>query len=159
MSFNDLLETESGIRGEAPTQTAMTTLWRKRKMILGLVGGRCTKCGTAQFPKSDVCVNPACNAFHSQEDHEFVDQPAFIKAFTGDLLAVCPEPPAVYGMIQFEKGGRMMADFTDCELHKLKVGQPVKMAFRKKVHDATRGFTGYFWKAIPQAAAKPQGGA
>ena len=159
LSFNGLLETEEGIRGEAPTQTAMTVLWRKRKMILGMVGGRCAKCGTAQFPKAAVCVNPACNAFHTQEDLEFADQPAFIKSFTGDLLAVSPEPPAVYGMIQFDGGGRLMADFTDCELHKLKVGQPVRMVFRKRYHDAKRGFTGYFWKAIPQADAKPKGGA
>jgi len=34
----DLIQTEMGIRAEAPTQTAMTVLWRKRKMLLGLVG-------------------------------------------------------------------------------------------------------------------------
>ncbi len=158
LSFNNLLDTEEGIRAEAPTQTAMTVLWRKRRMILGLVGGRCTKCGTPQFPKMDVCVNPACNAVHALEDYEFADRPAFIKAFTGDLLSVSPEPPAIYGMVQFVDGGRLMADFTDCELHKLKVGQPVQMVFRKRMHDAGRGFTGYFWKAVPRSDA-PKGGA
>ena len=73
LKFRDLIVTETGIRAEAPNQTAMTALWRKRKMILGLVGGKCKECGTPQFPRMDVCVNPACGAMHSQEDYEFAD--------------------------------------------------------------------------------------
>ena len=68
LKFRDLIETESGIRAEAPDQTALTTLWRNRAMILGLVGGRCTACGTAQFPKTEICVNPDCTAVATQED-------------------------------------------------------------------------------------------
>ncbi|MBF0117670.1 MAG: SDR family NAD(P)-dependent oxidoreductase [Desulfobacterales bacterium] len=153
LRFRELLQTESGIRAEAPTQTAMTTLWRKRKMILGLVGGRCRKCGTAQFPKMDICVNPNCGAIRTQDDYEFSDIPAKIKTFTSDLLAVSIDPPHQYGMIQFEGGGRFMADFTDCRQDDLKVGLPVKLAFRKRFEDKQRGFTGYFWKAAPVPGA------
>ena len=46
LKFRDLIDTEMGIRAEVPTQTATTVLWRKNKMILGLVGGRCRECGT-----------------------------------------------------------------------------------------------------------------
>lgn len=150
LKFRNLITTESGIRGEAPTQTAVTTLWRKRKMILGLVGGKCQKCGTAQFPKMDICVNPECAAMYSQDDYEFASVPASVKTFTGDMLAVSVDPPAIYGMVQFEGGGRFMADFTDCRLENVKVGMPVKMVFRKHIEDKQRGFTGYFWKAAPQ---------
>jgi 3-hydroxy-3-methylglutaryl CoA synthase/NAD(P)-dependent dehydrogenase (short-subunit alcohol dehydrogenase family)/putative sterol carrier protein len=159
LKFRDLIDPEMGIRAEAPTQTAMTTLWRKRKMLTGLVGGRCRDCGTPQFPKMDVCVNPECNHVDTQEDFEFADVPARVKTFTGDLLAVSVDPPAIYGMVQFEGGGRFMADFTDCELADCKVGIPVKMAFRRRFRDDERGFSGYFWKAIPQpgaAAALPE---
>jgi len=149
LKFRDLIKTEMGIRAEAPTQTAMTTLWRKRKMLLGLVGGKCRKCGTPQFQKMDICVNPNCLAVHSQDDYEFADVPAKVKTFTGDLLAVSVDPPAIYGMVQFEGGGRFMADFTDCELDDVAVGQPVTMSFRRRVHDENRGFSGYFWKAVP----------
>ncbi len=149
LRFRDLIQTEMGIRAEAPTQTAMTVLWRKRKMILGLVGGKCGECGAPQFPKMDICVNPECRAVSCQEDYEFSDVPAFVKSFTGDLLSVSVDPPAVYGMIQFEGGGRFMADFTDCELSDVRVGQQVRLAFRKRYADQERGFTGYFWKAIP----------
>ncbi|MCE5265574.1 MAG: SDR family NAD(P)-dependent oxidoreductase [Deltaproteobacteria bacterium] len=150
LKFRDLIHPEMGIRAEAPVQTAMTTLWRRRKMLTGLVGGKCRDCGTAQFPLMDVCVNPKCNHVGTQEDFEFADQPARIKTFTGDLLAVSVDPPAIYGMVQFDGGGRFMADFTDCELKDCKVGLPVKMVFRKRLFDNERGFSGYFWKAVPQ---------
>jgi len=151
LKFRDLVITETGIRAEAPSQTALTALWRNRKMILGLVGGICRQCGTPQYPRMDVCVNPACGAVHSQDDYRFADVPARVKSFTGDMLAYSVDPPAIYGMIQFEGGGRMMADFTDCEQDDLEVGLPARMAFRKHAVDRERGFTGYFWKAVPLA--------
>ncbi|MFZ5916629.1 MAG: SDR family NAD(P)-dependent oxidoreductase [Chloroflexota bacterium] len=154
LKFRGLIETESGIRAEAPNQTAMTALWRRRQMILGLVGGKCTACGTPQFPKMDICVNPDCGAAHTQEDYPFADVPATVMSFTGDMLAVSEDPPAIYGMVQFEGGGRFMADFTDCALDDLRVGQPVRMVFRKHHSDAGRGFTGYFWKAVPLVEAE-----
>jgi len=151
--FRNLIHPEMGIRAESPTQTALTVLWRRRKMLLGLVGGKCRECGTAQFPKTQVCVNPACTAKHSQDDYEFSDVPAKVKTFTGDLLAVSLEPPHKYGMIQFEGGGRFMADFTDCKQEDLKVGLPVRMVFRKRNEDKERGFVNYFWKAAPVPGA------
>ncbi|MBW2514844.1 MAG: SDR family NAD(P)-dependent oxidoreductase [Deltaproteobacteria bacterium] len=149
LKFRDLIQTEMGIRAEAPTQTATTVLWRKNKMILGLVGGKCKTCGTPQFPKADICVNPDCGAVKSQEDYEFADEPAKVKTFTGDLLSVSVDPPAIYGMVQFDVGGRMMADFTDCSLDEIRVGLPVRMEFKRKGVDKERGFTNYFWKAVP----------
>jgi len=157
LKFRDLIQTEMGIRAEAPTQTAMTVLWRKRDMILGLVGGKCSRCGTPQFPRMDICVNPECRAVHTQEPYAFSSVPAHVKSFTGDLLAVSVDPPGIYGMVQFEGGGRFMADFTDCELSDLRVGQQVTMSFRRRYTDRERGFTGYFWKAVPLLEPKEEG--
>ena len=156
LKFRNLIQTEMGIRAEAPTQTAMTTLWRKNKMILGLMGGKCGKCGTPQFPRMKICVKPDCLAIDSQEDYPFADEPAFIKTYTGDLLAVSVDPPSIYGMVQFENGGRFMADFTDCEIDDVFVGQPVTMSFRRRYVDKVRGFSGYFWKAVPVPGEKPK---
>jgi len=155
LKFRDLIQIEMGIRAEFPSQTAMTVLWRKRKMLTGMVGGKCRECGTPQFPKMDICVNPACRAMNSQDEYEFSEVPALVKSFTGDLLAVSVDPPAIYGMVQFEGGGRYMADFTDCELSEVKVGQKVRLAFRRRYTDKERGFTGYFWKAVPVASEVP----
>ena len=84
---------------------------------------------------------------------EFADTLAVIKTFTGDMLSVSVNPPNIYGLVQFEGGGRILADFSDCELSDVAVGKPVKMAFRKRMYDEQRGFHSYFWKAIPQAEA------
>ncbi|MDY6831412.1 MAG: SDR family NAD(P)-dependent oxidoreductase [Thermodesulfobacteriota bacterium] len=151
--FRQLIEPDMGIRAEAPLQTALTSLYRNRKMLLGLVGGKCRECGTPQFPKSDVCVNPHCGAMHSQDDYEFAGQPAKVKTFTGDMLSVSVDPPNIYGMVQFDNGGRMMADFTDCSIDDVRVGLPVEMVFRRRVVDPERKFSSYFWKAKPIAGA------
>ena len=154
--FRDLVKTEMGIRAEAPTKTAMTVLWRKRKMMLGLVGTQCRECGTPQFPPMDICVNPNCRVVGGHNDYEFAGRSAFVRSYTADLLAVSVDPPGMYGMIEFTEGGRFMADFTDYDVGKVFVGQPVKMAFRKRYQDSDTGFCGYFWKAVPDPKAKPK---
>jgi uncharacterized OB-fold protein len=47
-------------------------------------------------------------------------------------------------MIEFEEGGRFMADFTDCDEVTVKVGQPVATEFLQAPFDRERGFSGYF---------------
>jgi 3-hydroxy-3-methylglutaryl CoA synthase/NAD(P)-dependent dehydrogenase (short-subunit alcohol dehydrogenase family)/putative sterol carrier protein len=154
LKFRELIRPEMGIRAEVTANAAMTTLWRDHKMLTGLVGGKCRDCGTVQFPKQDVCVNPQCGHVNSQDDYEFADRPARIKSFTGDLLTVSVDPPAIYGMVQFDEGGRFMPDFTDCELGDLRVGMPVKMVFRRRLIDEQKGFSSYFWKAVPLRGAQ-----
>jgi uncharacterized OB-fold protein len=150
LQFNELIETEQGARAEIDNRASLSTLWRERKLILGFVGGICKECGTPQIPSERVCVNPKCGAIDSQEEYEFAEKPAKVLTFTGDNLAASLDPPAIYGMIQFDDGGRMMVDFTDCNLDDVEVGVSMKPAFRKKFYDQNRGFTGYFWKAIPE---------
>lgn len=58
-------------------------------------------------------------------------------------------PPAIYGQITFEEGGKYMFDFTDCELDSLSAGMDVGLSFRKKYLDQKRGIAGYFWKTVP----------
>jgi uncharacterized OB-fold protein len=154
LKFNELMDVEMGIRAEVSNQTALSTLWRKNKLILGFVGGKCQKCGTPQIPRDRVCVNPDCNAVDAQEEYEFANEPARILTYSADMLAVSVEPPAMYGMVEFTNGGRMMMDFTDCAAGDVEVGTPVKVHFRKKYFDKERGFTGYFWKAAPEAEGK-----
>jgi 3-hydroxy-3-methylglutaryl CoA synthase len=148
--FKDLIAADLGIRGEANPNTSLTALWRKRKMILGFMGAKCTKCGTPQFPAMPLCVNPDCNAFGQFEDYPFNDLSGRILMFTGDLLSPSVDPPAVYGLVEFEGGGRAFLDFTDCDLNQVKVGMPIAMSFRRRTKDQARGFTGYFWKAVPK---------
>jgi uncharacterized OB-fold protein len=76
-----------------------------------------------------------------------------VKSFTADSLAATVDPPQIFGIVQFDGGGRFIADFTDCETEELKVGLPVQMSFRKRLSDPQHGFSGYFWKAVPVNSA------
>ena len=154
LAFNDLVKMERGLRSEVDKQTPLSTLYRKKDMLLSLVGGRCEKCGTVQFPKSNICVNPNCRGRHTQVDQPFSEFTGRVMSFTADQLTYSPEPPAHYGMVQFAEGGRMMVDFADVDVGKVDVGMEMRMVFRIKEFDPARGFTKYFWKAAPVGAAK-----
>jgi len=152
--FRDLIVSDLGIRGEVNNNTSLTTLYRNRKRILGLVGLRCTKCGTPQYTFTPTCVNPACRAVGEMEEYEFASRDAKVLMYTGDMLAPSMDPPAIYGIIDFEGGGRLLADFTDCTLDDVRVGLPMNMSFRRRYKDDMRGFSGYFWKAVPATYEK-----
>jgi hydroxymethylglutaryl-CoA synthase len=154
LAFNDLVKMDRGLRSEVDKQTALSILYRNKDMLLSLVGGRCERCGTVQFPKSNVCVNPNCRAHHSQVDQPFSEFGGRIMSFTADNLTYTPEPPAHYGMVQFAEGGRMMVDFADVDPGRVEVGMPMRMVFRIKEFDPARGFTKYFWKAAPAGDPK-----
>ncbi|MEW6167181.1 MAG: 3-oxoacyl-[acyl-carrier-protein] synthase III C-terminal domain-containing protein [Pseudomonadota bacterium] len=153
-AFNEVVTLEKGLRAEANPQTALSAMYRKRRMLLGLVGGRCRKCGTPQFPAALRCVNPGCHHAGEMDPYRFADEPARIKTWASDWLTYTPEPPAHYGMIEFERGGRFMADITDWDFGQVSVGQPVRMVFRVRGRDPQRGMIRYFWKAAPLATVK-----
>jgi len=149
LAFNEQVNLERGMRAETDKGTPLTVLYRNRATVEGLIGGRCRSCGTAQFPRARYCVNPECNALDSQDEQPFADLSGKVMSYTADVLTYCPDPPAYYGMIQFDQGGRMMADFADIDGSKLEVGIPMQMMFRIKEVDPSRGFVRYFWKAAP----------
>jgi len=147
--FNGLLDWDRGMRAEKDNKTALTTLYRANDAILGLVGGRCTETGTVQFPRTRISVNPNNPTIDTQEPYKFADRPARILTWSADHLTYSMSPPNHYGMITFEEGGRIFMDITDVEPGEIDAGAPVRMAFRVKEWDVQRGFTRYFWKAVP----------
>ncbi len=147
--WRNILPGDAGLRSEEDTWTRWSALWRSRKMVLGLWGAKCKKCGSPQIPPQHVCVNAECGAVGEMEDYLFSDKIGHIASFTGDMLAASLNPPAIYGQVEFDGGGKMMFDFTDCNLDELATGMPVCMSFRRKYYDEKRDISGYFWKAVP----------
>ena len=148
LAFRGILPVEIGFGGEvAPTQLPLT--WRERKVILALCGSKCKRCGTPQYPPQRICVNPDCGAVDEMEDYCFSDKRGVIFSYTADHVASSIDPPLLYGMIDFDGGGRFVFELTDCKLDLLKVGMPVEMSLRRKYLDELRGIHGYFWKATP----------
>jgi len=144
-----ILPLERGARAEFDQKQPSTTLYRNRKGVLGLVGGRCTKTGTVQFPRSEIGVNPNDHAVGTQEDYPLAEIPARIVTYTADRLTYSPDPPAYYGAVDFEGGGRITVEFTDLEGEEVEVGREMKMVFRIKAVDEMRHNYRYFWKAAP----------
>jgi uncharacterized OB-fold protein len=148
LHFRGEVSLDSGMRAELDLKTPPSMLYRDRKTILGLVGGKCRETGAVQYPASRVSVSRNGRMLDTQDDYALADLRAHVVTFTADRLGYSPDPPNCYGLIDFEGGGRMMADFTDIDESGLPVGAPVRMMFRLKRGDV-RGFQHYFWKAVP----------
>jgi len=149
LSFKGMLPKEIGIRGEEVAPTSLTLAWREQNAVLRLAGSKCTACQTPQFPKETVCINPECGEANQMEDYCFADKTGHLFTYTADHLAYCEDPPGLYGIVDFDGGGRYWFDLTDCNMDKLEVGQSVQMTFRRRYLDEDRGIAGYFWKAMP----------
>ena len=154
LSFQDNVRLDWGMRGEMDNKTALSSEYRNKDMVTGFTGGKCSVCGTVQFPRTHYCVNPNCNALDTQEPYSFADSPARVMSFTADWLSYNPSPPFFYGQVQFETGGRVLMSFTDTDAGQVEVGSPLKMMFRIKDYDHDRGYRRYFWKAAPVSTGK-----
>lgn len=146
------IDMDWGLRAERDNRTAQSAFYRNRGAISGLMGGRCTHCGTIQFPASPSCVNPACRVLERPAPYCLREDAARVKTFTEDWLAYSPQPPFMYGNVQFENGANIMMEYTDFAVGQLQPGLPVRMTFRIKDRDPLRHFHRYFWKAAPLAA-------
>lgn len=149
LAFAGHLNLELGKRAEFDQKPVLTALYRNRKAVLGLVGGRCTVTGTVQYPRSEISVNQNQASVGTQEDYPFAHRPAKVMTYTADSLTYTPDPPNYYGMVEFEGGGRMLVEFADVDADSVFVGAPMRMMFRVKARDARSGFVKYFWKAVP----------
>lgn len=147
--FNGLIQWDKGMRAEKDNKTALTTLYRENDQILGLVGGRCRETGTVQFPRTRISVNPQSPTVDTQEPYKFAERSAKVLTWSADYLTFAMAPPNHYGMMVFDEGGRIFMDITDVEPGDVDSGHAVRMAFRVKEWDDRRGFTRYFWKAVP----------
>ena len=148
LSFNNLIERDIGKRGEADKQTYLSGYNRRKDLLTGFIGGKCRECGTVQIPREKYCVNPECNALESQDDYSFADKAGEVMTWTADRLTFDWSPPAYFGMVQFEGGGKLMMDFTEVEEGRIDSGSKVSVHFRIRQFDSQRGYRKYFWKAV-----------
>ena len=84
------------------------------------------------------------------------DHKGAVMTYTADRLTFDLNPPAYYGLVEFEAGGRALVDFTEVEPAGFDVGTQVTMQFRIKHFDRGRGYRTYFWKAAPDLDAEKE---
>jgi 3-hydroxy-3-methylglutaryl CoA synthase len=120
-------------------------LSRERKNVLGLYGVKCRSCGTPQYPASRVCV--VCHTKDNFEDYKFSHRKGTLFTYSVDHLQPTLNPPGVNGVVDFDGGGRLVCELTDCDPAHVEAGMPVEMTFRKLYQSI--GINSYFWKAKP----------
>jgi hydroxymethylglutaryl-CoA synthase len=147
--WRGMVPEELGLRSEEQKWTRWSLMWRSHRAMLALQGSRCKGCGEPQFPPQRICVNPKCGAVDDSEPVVLSDKGGKVFSFTSDMLAATINPPAIYGTIDFNGGGRYVFDLTDCTIDDLAVGSPVEFSFRVKHRDNMHDITNYFWKAVP----------
>lgn len=155
LAFKGQLALERGMRGEQDKKTALSTAWRHRSALLGLVAGRCEVTGSVHFPPSRLSYDPGQPRLDTQKPWKLADRAARVLSWSAEYLSYHPSPPHHYGQIDFEGGGRILMDFTDLDVGEVDTGCAMEMVFRIKDIDERRGFTRYFWKATPVRAATP----
>lgn len=155
LAFKGQLALERGMRGEQDKKTALSTAWRHRSALLGLVAGRCEVTGSVHFPPSRLSYDPGQPRLDTQKPWKLADRAARVLSWSAEYLSYHPSPPHHYGQIDFEGGGRILMDFTDLDVGEVDTGCAMEMVFRVKDVDERRGFTRYFWKATPVRAAAP----
>ena len=161
LSFKGQLQLERGMRGEQDKKTALTTLYRHRRAILGLVAGRCEVTGRVHFPPSRISVQPGEPVQDTQRPYKLAERTARVLSWSAEFLSYYPSPPNYYGQVDFDGGGRILMEFTDLSAGEVDAGTAMELVFRVKDIDEKRGFTRYFWKATPirPALAQPSSSA
>ncbi|WP_419825757.1 zinc ribbon domain-containing protein [Sphingomonas sp.] len=148
LAFTGGIEPDWGMRSEFDPKTSLTQAYRVSEQLTAFVAGKCTNCGTVQFPVLAACVSCASTA--PPLPHPLADEPAKVATFTADWLSFTISPPIHVGLMQFESGARVFMEVADVAPNDLlPVGASVRMVFRRKDEDKLRGYVRYFWKAAP----------
>jgi uncharacterized OB-fold protein len=145
LKWRQIIETEPPRRPD-PAKPSAPAMFRERSKKYAFYGSRCRACGTPQFPPQRVCVH--CQAKDQMDPYCFAGRPARVATYTVDYLTFSQDPPAVFAVVDFEGGGRMICEMTDCDITKIDIGMEVEMSFRR-LYEAG-GISNYFWKARPK---------
>jgi 3-hydroxy-3-methylglutaryl CoA synthase len=149
LSYSGGIDLEWGMRAEKVSKTALTEQYRSSGQLSAFKAGRSPD-GTVQFPQLPYSVNPGNPAPRSEfVDVPLCDEPARVLTYTADWLTYHPAPPLYVGFVQFDNGARLLMETVDVGSDGLDVGTELRMVFRIKEIDKTRGYCRYFWKATP----------
>jgi hydroxymethylglutaryl-CoA synthase len=144
LSWRDLVPLEEARRPDR-RPPSIPCLWRERKSAVALYGDKCNRCGTVQYPPQRICAK--CQAKDDFEEYRLSDMKGKIFTYAIDYLTASREVPAIIGVVDFEGGGRMMCEISECEPSKVEIGMPVGMCLRKQSQKGS--IQNYVWRARP----------
>ncbi len=145
LQWRGLLEYEPPMTRPADERPAATALLREEAKIYRLHGSKCQHCGNVQYPRDRVCIR--CGTKDKFEDYKLSDRQATITSYSMEYVHPTLDPPMVVTILNFEGGGRLIAEMTDRDISKVKVGMPVEMTFRRLY--SVESIINYYWKCTP----------
>ena len=144
LKWRGILEAERPRRPD-PARPAAPPVFRSRHWKYSFVGNECTECGARHLPPQKVCVK--CGAVDKMKELPFSGRRGNVATYTLDHLAYTLQPPMVMAIIDFEGGGRVELEVTDCDPDVVDIGMELEMTFRR--FWTADGVHNYFWKARP----------
>lgn len=143
LSWRDMLPIEPPRRPE-PDRPSSSAAYRNADWKYGLVASRDQESERMYMPPSRVSADGGLD----QMDHiPMADALGTVATFTIDKLVYSPSPPVVFGIVDFDGGGRLPIEIADVDADSVSVGDRVEMTFRRLY--AGDGISNYFWKARP----------
>jgi uncharacterized OB-fold protein len=123
--------------------------WREIPQRYRLEAGKCKNCGFVTFPPRLIC--PACKS-RKFETITLADKG---KVVTYTIIRVPPQPfvdqaPYAVGIVELDDGVRLTGQIVDFDFEELKIGQRVKIEFRKIFQDGESGIIYYGYKFVPE---------
>jgi len=135
-------------RRPGPARMSAPAASRTSDWKYAFVGSRDRESGAVHMPPARVSFDGG--AFDDMETAPMADAQGTIVTFTVDRIAYSPSPPVVFGVIDFDGGGRLPMELTDVDAEAIAIGDRVEMTFR--VLNTADWLTNYFWKARPLPA-------
>ena len=123
--------------------------WREIPQRYRLEANKCQNCRLTFFPPRLVC--PQCGKKELESTR--LAETGKIVSYT--IIRVPPhqfvdQAPYAVGIVELDDGVRLTAQIVDCEFEDLKIGQKVKIEFRKIFEEGKAGIICYGYKFVPQ---------
>jgi hypothetical protein len=123
--------------------------WREIPQRYRLEAAKCKNCGYIAFPPRLVC--PRCQS----RVFETIILADAGKIVTYTIIRVPPHPfsdqaPYAVGIVELDDSVRLTGQIVDCAFEELKIGQRVKIEFRKIYEEGEAGVIYYGYKFVPE---------
>jgi len=148
LRWRGLLATEPPRRPE-PARPSASAAGRSEDWKFGFVASADRSSGVVHMPPARAPMGGG--PIDDMEARPMADAVGTVVTSTIDRLAYSPSPPIVFAVVDFDGGGRLPVELTDCDAGEIGIGTRVEMTFRRLF--TADGIANYFWKARPQRDA------
>jgi hydroxymethylglutaryl-CoA synthase len=138
-------------RRPEPDRISASVTGRSEEWKYGFVGSKDRTSGALHLPPARVSRDGG--HLDDMDPAPMADVQGTIQIITIDRIAYSPSPPITFAIVDFDGGGRLPVEMTDCNSDDLAIGDRVEMTFRKLF--TADDIHNYFWKARP--VPKPAG--